>query len=98
MPNLAEQTVAPQPKLLPVVRRVIEQLDALYMESAGSVKAKSQLADVYSHWLAGGRTGPSGLRYYVQALVAQLGDEDSRAVFAEAAERVLIHLQSGYAN
>jgi hypothetical protein len=38
------------------------------------------------------------LRYYVQALVAQLGDEDSRAVFAEAAERVLIHLQSGYAN
>lgn len=98
MPNLAEQTVAPQPKLLPVVRRVIQQLDALYIEYAEGVRAKSRLADVYAHWLAAGKTGPSGLRFYVQALGAQLGDANSRALFTEQAERVLIHLQSGYAN
>lgn len=98
MPNPAEQIVAPQPKLLPVVRRVIQQLDTLYMSCASGAATKKRLADVYAHWLAAGRTGPSGLRLYVQALGAQLGDAGSRATFTEQAEQVLIHLQSGYAN
>lgn len=98
MPNLAKRPLVPQPKLLPVVRRVIQQLDALYLEYAGGVQAKNRMANVYTHWLASGRTGPSGLRSYVQALAVQLVEENSRAMFTEQAERVLIHLQSGYAN
>ncbi len=82
-------------KILPVVTRVIEQLNALFVELSGN----SGLTEVlFQQWLAHGKTGPSGLRHYVRALVAQLETPALREEFSERAERILLHLQSGYAN
>ncbi len=91
---------AAQPKLLPVVRRVIQQLDLLYVNYAqvSNAVAHHRLEEVYGQWLAAGRTGPSGLRFYVQALEEALTENTSRAAFVEQAEEVLVHLQSGYAH
>lgn len=95
MRNQAQLMAAVQPKLLPVVKRVIEQLDILFIESAGSA-GKGKLAEIYKRWLNGGKTGPSGLRHYVSALSLQLLDPAEREVFSAEAERVLLNLQSGY--
>lgn len=88
-------TLAPHPKLLPVVRRVIEQLDQLFVEYFGKL-GKTLAQDVFKQWLIAGKTGPSGLRHYVFALSTQLDDPDVRGEFTERAERLLLHLQSGY--
>jgi hypothetical protein len=82
-------------KILPVVTRVIEQLDTLFVELSG----KSGLTEtLFQQWLAQGKTGPSGLRYYVSALATQLETPALRNEFSERAERILLHLQSGYAS
>lgn len=84
-----------QPNLLPVVRRVIEQLNQLFIGHFG-VGAKGLAEDVFQQWLHAGKTGPSGLRHYVYALGVQLDDPRVRKDFTERAERLLLHLQSGY--
>lgn len=84
-----------QPNLLPVVRRVIEQLDQLFISHFGSL-GKSLVDDVFTQWLRSGKTGPSGLRHYVYALSIQLDNPDQRIEFVEQADRVLLNLQSGY--
>lgn len=84
-----------QPKLLPVVRRVIEQLDQLFIGYFGK-QGKSLALEVFKQWLVAGKTGPSGLRRYVYSLGSQLDDPEVRTEFTERAERMLLHLQSGY--
>jgi hypothetical protein len=84
-----------QPNLLPVVRRVIEQLNQLFIDYFGPV-GKGLVAEVFQQWLHAGKTGPSGLRHYVYALGVQLEDPVVRKKFTERAERLLLHLQSGY--
>lgn len=84
-----------QPKLLPVVTRVIEQVDQLFVEYFG--RSGERLAEeVFKQWLIAGKTGPSGLRRYVYALGSQLQETHLRDEFTERAERMLLHLQSGY--
>jgi hypothetical protein len=51
---------------------------------------------VFKNWVQAGKTGPSGLRHYVYALRMQLDDPEVRKDFTERAERLLLHLQSGY--
>ena len=84
-----------QPKLLPVVRRVIEQLNQLFIDYFGLL-VKGLVEDVFKQWLRAGKTGPSGLRHYVYALSMQLDDPAMRKDFTERAEHLLLHLQSGY--
>ncbi len=84
-----------QPNLLPVVRRVIEQLDQLFIDHFGLL-GKGLVKDVFKQWLQAGKTGPSGLRHYVYALSVQLDNPAVRKDFIERAERLLLHLQSGY--
>ena len=84
-----------QPNLLPVVRRVIEQLNILFLDHFGLL-GKSITEDIFKHWLHAGKTGPSGLRHYAYALSVQLDDPAERKDFIERAERLLLHLQSGY--
>ena len=84
-----------QPNLLPVVRRVVEQLNQLFIEHFGLL-GKGLVEEVFKHWLHAGKTGPSGLRHYVYALGVQLEDPTVRKDFIERAERLLLHLQSGY--
>lgn len=96
MANSMERGSAQEPTLLPVVRRVIQQLNLAYVDCAG-VNGKKRLAETYSAWLLGGHTGPSGLRQYVQALGEQLYDTDARAQFSHQAEQLLLNLQSGFA-
>jgi hypothetical protein len=84
-----------QPNLLPVVRRVIEQLDQLFLRHFGLL-GKSLVDDVFAQWLRSGKTGPSGLRHYVYALSMQLDGSDKRNEFVEHADRLLLNLQSGY--
>lgn len=95
MQSAAVITLSPQPKLLPVVRRVIEQLDQLFVEHFGKL-GKTLAEDVFKQWLIAGKTGPSGLRHYVYSLSTQLDDPAIRTRFTEKAERMLLHLQSGY--
>jgi hypothetical protein len=95
MSNQATLARHSQPNLLPVVRRVIEQLNQLFLEHFG-ILGKSLTNDIFKHWLQAGKTGPSGLRHYVYALSVQLEDPDTRKDFIERAERLLLHLQSGY--
>lgn len=95
MQNATIVTLTPHPKLLPVVRRVIEQLDQLFIEYFGKL-GKALAHDVFKQWLIAGKTGPSGLRHYVFALSTQLDDPALRSKFTERAERLLLHLQSGY--
>lgn len=95
MSNPATQIRHSHPNLLPVVRRVIEQLNQLFIDDFG-VLGKSLTDDVFRNWLQAGKTGPSGLRHYVYALSVQLDDPALRKDFIERAERLLLHLQSGY--
>jgi|SRR6187431_3630781 hypothetical protein len=95
MSNHATLSGHSQPNLLPVVRRVIEQLNQLFLEDFGLL-GKSLTDDIFRHWLQAGKTGPSGLRHYVYALSVQLDDPALRKDFIERAERLLLHLQSGY--
>jgi hypothetical protein len=84
-----------QPKLLPVVTRVIEQVDLLFIEYFGR-SGERMAEEVFKHWLRAGKTSPSGLRHYVYALARQLQERHLRDNFIERAERMLLHLQSGY--
>lgn len=95
MSNAAASVRQSEPKLLPVVRRVIEQLNLLFIDHFG-VLGKGLAEDVFKQWLHAGKTGPSGLRRYVYALGMQLEDTRVREDFIERAERMLLHLQSGY--
>ncbi len=88
-------TTHPTPhKILPVVTRVIEQLDKVFLERSGA-GGQARLELVFQRWLSSGKTSPSGLRHYVNALAEQL-DERERKEFSVRAERILLHLQSGY--
>lgn len=95
MSHPATQPRPVQPNLLPVVRRVIEKLDQLFIEFYGRL-GKSLADEVFRHWLQSGKTGPSGLRHYVFALGVQFDDPAVRKDFTERADRLLLHLQSGY--
>ncbi|WP_323813934.1 hypothetical protein [Cellvibrio sp. NN19] len=95
MSNVAASPRHAEPKLLPVVRRVIEQLNLLFIDHFG-VLGKGLVDDVFKQWLLAGKTGPSGLRRYVSALGMQLQDARVRDDFTERADRLLLHLQSGY--
>ncbi len=95
MSHPATLTRHSHPNLLPVVRRVIEQLNQLFMDHFGLL-GRSLTDDVFKHWLQAGKTGPSGLRHYAYALSVQLEDPAVRKDFIERAERLLLHLQSGY--
>ncbi len=95
MSNSAIQALHAQPNLLPVVRRVIEQLNELFIEHFGLL-GQGLVDDAFNQWLRAGKTGPSGLRHYVHALGVQLEEPAVREDFIERAERLLLHLQSGY--
>lgn len=95
MSNTAALARHSQPNLLPVVRRVIEQLNQLFIDHFGLL-GKGLTEELFKQWLQAGKTGPSGLRHYVYALSMQLDDPAVRKVFIERAERLLLHLQSGY--
>lgn len=95
MSNLVTLARHSQPNLLPVVRRVIEQLNQLFVDHFGLL-GKGLIEQVFKQWLQAGKTGPSGLRHYVYALGVQLEDPAVRKDFTARAERLLLHLQSGY--
>ncbi len=94
MQRSASATQPAPHKILPVVTRVVEQLDKVFIELSGT-GGQSRLEMVFQQWLSAGKISPSGLRHYVNALAAQL-DERLRSEFSARAERILLHLQSGY--
>ncbi len=95
--NVTSKLVGKSPKvLLPVVERMIHQLDTVFVDFAGPV-GQGLAEDTYRQWLLAGKTGPSGLRQYATSLGMQL-DPDQRREFGERAEEMLDHLRSGYIN
>lgn len=81
-------------KLLPLVAQMIAQMDALLVEFVGPIGF--ELAAVaLQQWLAEGKTGPSALRRYAQALGEQLDNLNDRKEFMAKSERLLLQLQSG---
>lgn len=95
-PPQERKTTSAQAKvLLPVVQRMIQQLDSLFVEFVGPVGL--ELAeDIYKQWLKTGKTGPSGLRLYAYALGGQLDNPIELQQFNEHADQLLLQLQSGY--
>jgi len=86
---------APAKVLLPVVTRMLAQLDNLFVDFAGPVGI--ELAkDVYRQWLRAGKTGPSALRQYAFSLRMQLDNPTEQQAFAQRADALLEQLQSGY--
>lgn len=79
--------------LLPVVTRLIQQLDAAFVDLVGPV-GQELATDTFHLWLLAGKTGPSGLRVYAHSLGAQL-DADQHALFSERAEALLGQLHAG---
>lgn len=81
-------------KIMPMVAQMIAQLDALFVELVGPIGF--ELAGVaLNKWLDEGKTGPSALRRYAQALSEQLDNPSERKEFLAKAERLLLQLQSG---
>jgi hypothetical protein len=81
-------------KIMPLVAQMIAQLDALFVEFVGPIGF--ELAGVaLKKWLDEGKTGPSALRRYAQALSEQLDNPSERKEFLVKAERLLLQLQSG---
>ncbi len=89
------KTAVPDKVLLPVVQRMINQLDSLFVEFVGPV-GMELAEDVYKLWLKTGKTGPSSLRQYAYALSVQLDNPAERQQFTEHADHLLLQLQSGY--
>jgi hypothetical protein len=81
--------------LLPIVARMIEQLNSLYISYAGVI-GMELAEDVYRQWLRAGKTGPSGLRQYAYSLGVQLDSPQEQHQFRRQADELLLHLQSGY--
>lgn len=81
--------------LLPVVQRMVQQLDALFVEFVGPV-GMELAEDIFKQWLKTGKTGPSGLRQYAYSLSVQLDNPAERRQFTEHADQLLLQLQSGY--
>lgn len=82
-------------KILPLVAQMIAQLDALFVEFVGPIGF--ELADVaLKKWLDEGKTGPSALRRYSQALSEHLDSPNDRKEFLAKAERLLLQLQLGF--
>ncbi len=81
-------------KILPLVAQTIAQLDALFVEFVGPIGFELAGA-VLKKWLDEGKTGPSALRRYAQALGEQLDSPNERKEFLAKAERLLLQLQSG---
>lgn len=89
------RSVIPSKVLLPVVQRMINQLDALFVEFVGPIGL--ELAeDVFKQWLNTGKTGASGLRQYAYSLGVQLDNPAERKQFNDYADHLLLQLQSGY--
>ena len=81
-------------KIMPLVVQMIAQLDALFVEFVGPIGIELASAALHK-WLAEGKTGPSALRRYAQALSEQLDSPSERKEFLVKAERLLLQLQSG---
>jgi hypothetical protein len=81
-------------KIMPLVAQMIGQLDGLFMEFVGPIGLELAGA-VLDKWLGEGKTGPSALRRYAQALSEQLESPSERKEFIIKAERLLLQLQSG---
>lgn len=81
-------------KIMPLVVQMIAQLDALFVESVGPIGV--ELAGIaLKKWVAEGKTGPSALRRYTQALSEQLDSPNERKEFLAKADRLLLQLQAG---
>jgi hypothetical protein len=81
-------------KIMPLVAQMIAQLDGLFVEFVGPIGIELAGAALIK-WLSEGKTGPSGLRRYAQALGEQLESPSERKEFLIKAERLLLQLQSG---
>jgi hypothetical protein len=83
--------------LLPIVKRTIQQLDALFVDVAGPSGA--QLASgIFQHWVNEGKVGPSALRHYAYSLSTQIDNPVERQQFVDKADEQLLHLQQGFNN
>ncbi len=78
-------------KLLPVVQRMVVQLDQLFVEFVGPV-GPELVGDVFAHWLVSGKTGPSGLLRYIESLAQHLDNPGERARFSARASEILARL------
>lgn len=95
MNTLLKSRVPASKVLLPIVSRMVQQLNTLYLSHAG-VMGLDFADDVYRQWLRTGKTGPSGLRQYAYSLGGQLDDPRVQHQFHRQADELLMSLQSGY--
>jgi len=89
--QLASDKGTKEKMLLPLVRRMVAQLDQLFVEFAGPV-APELVGDVFAHWLISGKTGPSGLSRYVEGLAQLLDNPADQARFTARARDIVARL------
>jgi hypothetical protein len=94
-PTTRRTKIAPQDttskSLLPVVLKMIDQLNELLVEFVGPIGF--ELADdVFQAWLKSGKTGPSGLNRYVVELAQLIENSAERAKFMAGSEQILSKL------
>jgi hypothetical protein len=77
--------------LLPLVRRMVAQLDQLFVEFAGPV-APELVGDVFAYWLSSGKTGPSGLSRYIEGLARLLDNPADQVRFTTRARDIVARL------
>lgn len=77
--------------LLPVVRRMVAQLDQLFVEFAGPV-APELVGEVFAYWLISGKTGPSGLSRYIEGLAQILDNPADQVRFTARARDIVARL------
>lgn len=77
--------------LLPVVQRMMNEINQLFIELVGPI-AHELISDEFYKWSQGEKVGPSALRHYVIALSLHIDNPTERARFVQLSGKVLSSL------
>lgn len=77
--------------LLPVVQRMINEINQLFVEFVGPI-AHELINDEFYKWSQGEKVGPSALRHYVIALSLHLDNPSERARFIQLSGKIFSSL------
>lgn len=80
-------------RVLPLVLRIRERIDAAYARYVGPIAAEL-CREEFERWIKDGQVGPSALHRYISYLARYIGDETTRRAFISDASKC-IHVPGG---
>ena len=75
-------------QILPVVRRMKNNIDALFLRYVGPI-GETLADEEFDTWLENSSTGPSGLLNYIQLLSQHIPDQTKRREFSDEASGLI---------